>query len=369
MEQHKRVLAGLLALLLCAPLMLWGCDKDNPLNDDPALDDTEKSDIPYDYDLSEYIKLDSYKGIEVEKYPYDLTKEDMETQILLARSNYATVAEKTGAVANGDQVNIDYTGYMDGETFAGGSDTNFDLTIGSGSFIEGFEAGLIGYKAGDTVTLDLHFPSPYVNAPELSGKAVQFVVKINKVFEQALPVYDDAFVKEHYGFDTVEAFEEALFAAMTVQYENSKFSYFTQKVWSALLEKTEFIKVPEVEYLAMYEDYVNYYTALATNEGTTLNEYVQTQFGLAVADFYSEVEQLVQVTMQQELILYYIARLENITLTDEEYEEGALEYAEYYGLSSIEELEQYYETKNIKQSLLFDKVYEFLVANAVEKSE
>lgn len=364
MKQHKRVLAGLLALLLCAPLVLWGCDKD-----EPVVDDEVENDIRYDYDLTEYMKVGEYKGLEYAKYPYVVTMEDVQQQILLARANYATVAEKADAAANGDQVDIDFVGYIDGEAFEGGSAEGYSLTLGSNSFIEGFEAGLVGYKAGDTVTLDLKFPTPYVNNPEMSGKAVQFVVTINKVYEQALPAYDDAFVKEHYGYDTIESFEKALFEAMTIQAENGRYSYIIQEIWQVLLKETEFISFPEKEFLAMYEDYVNYYTMLATEQGISLNEYVKNEFNLSVSEFYEEVESVVHVTMRQEMLLVYIARQENITLTEEEYEEGALEYAEYYGLSSIEELEQYYETRNIEQSLLFDKVYEFLVSNAVEKTE
>ncbi len=371
MKLGMKIAAGMLAFLMSASL-LAGCGEkdvqdDVPGDGQPGENDTADSGVRYDYDLSQYVKLDSYKGIEIDKYTYSVTDKDVETQILLARSNYAVAAEKQDAIAVSDQVNIDYTGYMDGEQFAGGTAQGYDLTIGSGQFIAGFEDGLVGHKAGETVTLDLHFPSPYPNAPELSGKPVQFVVKINKVFEQALPEYNDAFVKEHYDYDTVAEFEKAIYDAMVEHHENGRLSYKVQQVWSKIAEMAEITEYPEKEFLSMYEDHVNYYTNLAVQEGISLNEYIQKEFGLAVESFYEEIRALVQNTMQQEMILFYVAQKENITITDEEYAEGAMEYASYYGLSSVEELEQYYSKENIAQSVLFDKVYEFLANNAVEK--
>jgi len=374
MKLGTKILAGLLALLMSVSL-LAGCTEKNVQDDvtDEVADDTQKEESDaadtgarYDYDLSQYVKLDSYKGIEIEKYTYGVTDEDVATQVLLARSNYAVAAEKLDAIAESDQVNIDFTGYMDGKEFEGGTAQGYDLTIGSGQFIEGFEAGLVGHKTGDTVTLDLHFPSPYPNAPELSGKPVQFVVKINKVFEQALPEYNDAFVKEHYEYDTVADFEKAIYDSMVAYYEQGRLSYAVEAVWNKIAEKAEIISYPEKEYKAMYDEHVDYYTAMASQKALSLNEFVKEEFGLTVESFYQQVQALVQSTMAQEMILLYVAQQENITVSDEEYQTGALAYAMQYGLTTVEELEQYYTPENIRHSVLCDKVYEFLAANAVE---
>ena len=372
MKLGTKISAGVLALLMSASL-LTGCVEKNVQDDVPAdvtgeteNNNTEDTGVRYNYDLSEYVELDFYKGIEIDKYTYGVTDEDVATQVLLARSNYAVAAEKMDAIAESDQVNIDFTGYMDGKEFEGGTAQGYDLTIGSGQFIEGFEAGLVGHKTGDTVTLDLHFPSPYPNAPELSGKPVQFVVKINKVFEQALPEYNDAFVKEHYDYDTVAEFEKAIHDSMVAYYEQGKLSYAVESVWNKIVAKTKILSYPEKEYNTMYDEHVNYYTTLATQEGISLNEYVKNEFGLAVETFYQQVQALVRSTMSQEMILYYVAQKENITISDEEYQTGAMAYAAQYGLSSVEELETYYTPENIAQSVLFDKVYEFLAENAVE---
>lgn len=356
MNITKKILTGVLAGIMTAALLLTGCEKEPET----------ASDGWYDYDLSQYVTLPAYKGIEVEAYTSMDIDAAMQQQILLARSNYATMAEKVDAIVNGDQVNIDYTGYMDGVQFAGGTATGVDLTIGSGSFIDGFESGLVGAKAGDTVTLDLHFPDPYPNNTDFSGKAVQFLVKVNKVYEQALPAYTDAFVKEYYNVETVEAFEQDVRSLLEAQNERNRYSYVANAAWAYLMEETEVLSYPEAEYDVMYTEVIAYYTSLADQQSTTLNEYVTNTFGVSVSQFYSEIESMVKESMKQEMILYTVARAENITVSDEEYETRGAEYAAYYGFASLAELEAQYDEDYIRDSILFDLVEAFLVDHAVE---
>ena len=143
MNRTSRFLAGALA---CTAVLsvLAGCSSKQ----------TEQYDR-YNYDLSQYVQLCEYKGLEIEEADIGSAEDDLENQILLARSNYAEVVEKTDAAALTDQVNIDYVGTMDGVAFEGGTASGYDLEIGSGSFIDGFEDGLIGVNIGDTVDLNL----------------------------------------------------------------------------------------------------------------------------------------------------------------------------------------------------------------------
>ena len=356
MNTTKRICTGLLAGVMTAALLLTGCEKEPQI----------ASENWYYYDLSQYVTVPEYKGIEVEAYvPADIDAA-LEQQVLLARSNYAVMAEKQDAIVNGDQVNIDYAGYMDGVQFQGGTAAGADLNIGSGMFIDGFEEGLIGSKTGDTVTLDLHFPDPYPNNPAFSGKAVQFVVTVNAVYAQALPEYNDAFVKEHYNHETVASFEQELRAALIEQDERTRYNFVIQGIWKFLGENTEVISYPEAEYNKLYEEVITYYTSLAEQESMTLNEYVTNTYGISVSEFYNEIESSVKESMKQEMILYTIARAENITVSDEEYEARGAEYAAYYGLASLAELEQYYEPEYIRDSILFDLVDEFLCEYIVE---
>lgn len=320
----------------------------------------------FNFDLSDYVRVADYKGVAVEDINTSVTDEDVQGQVLIARSNYATVAEKKGAAALTDSVTIDFVGYMNGEVFEGGSATDYDLTLGSGSFIDGFEEGLVGAMPGDTVTLELTFPDPYPNNTEFSGKPVTFVVTVNRVLEQILPEYTDAFVKEYYGYETITAFETALRESMEAQMQ-SAFTYnrITQ-AWNTVMENSEVISYPEEELDDMYQQYVTYYTALAEQDNISLNEYAQ-NLGMTVKEFTDALHEEAESEVKRAMILYYIARMENISISDAEYQSGALEYANYYGLSSVEELETYFEPDQIRQNLLFDKVLEYIADQAIAK--
>ncbi len=318
----------------------------------------------YNYDLSEYITVGTYKGVAVEDMDLSVTDEDVANHVLLARSNYAEYSRKNGAAALTDQLNIDFTGYMDGKEFEGGSAKDTDLTLGSGQFIDGFESGLVGAKAGETVTLNLKFPNPYPPSPDLAGKPVQFKVKVNYINEQILPEYTDEFVKTKYGYDNTKAFEDALRLSMEEQNKETQLFNRINQVWAEVLKNSEAKQYPQAEYNARYQSYVAYYTSLAKEEGISLNEYAANA-GMAVQEFEDWMKSETEAQMKEEMVLYYIARTEKLTISKAEYQDGALEYAKNYGLSSVSELEAYFSPEEITQNLLFDKVLEFLAEQAV----
>ena len=139
--------------------------------------------------LSDYVQLGEYKGIEVTAQDTTVTDEDVETELQSQVENATPIYEEIteGTVADGDVVNIDYEGTLDGVAFDGGTDTDFNLTIGSGQFIDGFEDGLIGKNIGDTVELNLTFPEDYTVNSDLAGQDVVFTVTINYVQGEEIP--------------------------------------------------------------------------------------------------------------------------------------------------------------------------------------
>ena len=373
MNFWNKMAAGALALLLTASLALAGCGDTNDHNDydvqtpdtAPSTDSEPESAARYDFDLSAYVTLGEYKGIEIPAYDVTVTEEDVQNQVLIARSTFATVAEKEGAVAVGDQVVIDFVGYMDGEKFEGGSAENYNLMIGSGSMIDGFEDGLIGAEKGETVTLEIAFPTPYPNNPAFSGLPVRFDVTVKNIFEQILPPYDDAFVSENYKCATVEEFEQKLYDSIAAQKEKNRETYMMQTIWEALADSCAITDYPAEEYTALYQDNLNYYQALAEQKGISLNEYALTLYGMDVSTFYETLKSGIYSRMQEEMILLSIARAEGLTVTDAEYEEGLTKFLAYYGLTSKEQLLQYVTKEQITESLLFEKAYAFLMENAV----
>ena len=243
----KRKLAAVLALAVA--LTVAGCgDKkestqentktetqDTKTETDEATEDITKDAeghvVAVDVDdISKYVTLGDYKNLEVEVTKSQVTDESVEQYIQQQLSYQPVEVTEDRPVQENDTVNIDYTGYMDGEAFEGGTATDTDLIIGSGQFIDGFESGLIGKKKGEEVTLDLNFPDPYQKNPDLAGKAVQFKVKINKISEPA--ELTDAWVAENTDLKTADEYKAEIKASLTesaeMEYKNTKKSNLFQ---------------------------------------------------------------------------------------------------------------------------------------------
>jgi len=171
----KAVSLILAALALSASLVSCGSDSDLL---------TRK----YNYDLSEYITLGDYKNLPAEGYRFEVSDAEIQQQVLATRSYYARTNDVTDRPAQaGDIVYIDYVGTIGGEEFEGGSETDCEVTIGIGTFMEGFEESLIGKNPGDSYAIDLTFPDPYPAYPENAGKDVHFEITVDSILEQELP--------------------------------------------------------------------------------------------------------------------------------------------------------------------------------------
>ncbi len=323
----------------------------------------------YDYDLSEYLEVCEYKGIPVEVYDYKVTEDDIKSQILLARSRFAgrTLVTDRAAVLY-DALKVDFHSYMDGEELEDGSAKDQEVILGSNSFIDGFEEGLLGAVAGDTVTLELTYPETYPINPGVAGKDVTFVVTVKSIYEQDLPEYNDEFVKNNYTFFTTAEFEAAVREQLETKQADALLNYKISQAWEYLVENSKVKEYPQAEYDIIYKDNVDYAEYYAAKNDMTLEEYVTEKLDYdSLDDFYDATKLDTEEWMKQEMLFYHIAREENINISDEEYKKGALEYAEYYGLSTVEAIEQYYAPENIKENLLFDKVMVFLADNAKAK--
>ena len=160
----------------------------------------KKSEVKTDYvdDLSKYVTLGEYKGLEYEETSTEVTDEDVQAELDYLLESKADVEKiMDGTVADGDTVNIDFTGMRDGVAFDGGSGTGYDLTIGSNSFIDNFEEQLIGMKPGDTKEINVTFPDPYPNNPDLAGVPVVFEVTVNYICgENIIPEMSDQFIAD-----------------------------------------------------------------------------------------------------------------------------------------------------------------------------
>lgn len=309
----------------------------------------------YDYDLNEYITLGQYKGIEVSKAEVDA---QVESQLQKALENSATDVEITDrAIKNGDTANIDYKGTIDGVEFAGGSAVGSNVEIGSGQLIDGFEAGLIGKKIGDSFDLNLTFPADYQN-PDVAGKKAKFAITVNKITEHVVPELTDATIAAmDNGFDTVDAYKAKLTSVI-------KQNMLMNQVVTSTVVKT----YPEKELKSYYDNMVKYYEYYATMYGVTLSAYITSYAGTDVDTFLAQIVDNAKSSIKSEMVLEQIVRNEKITYTDEQYKKFATELATSYGYETLEAYEKATDKATIEKSVLSSVVLEFIEANSTEKA-
>lgn len=276
---------------------------------------------------------------------------------------------------NGDIADIDYVGKINGEEFDGGSSEGYKLELGSGTFIEGFEEGLVGVKKGETKSLALTFPEDYGNT-EYAGKDVVFDVTVNGIYKTQEPEVTDEFVKENTEFESIEAYKADIRSSMEESNESTATNEKRNAIWSAVLSNCAIKKYDEQEvkdYILEYKTYVD--NMVTSSYGMTFDQYLEA-CGLGVEDFKETAVTNAKAAAKEQLILDSIAEKEGITVSDEEYQEYLNDYMEGMGVTTEDELWTQFESqgyvkedvvKSMKDTICANKVMEFLEANVVEK--
>lgn len=326
-----------------------------------------------DYDIDKYIKLPQYKGVKITETVIAVSDEDVQEAVDEFMEDFAetTTLSETDAIENGDVLSITYEGYIDGEyeAFENGEmfteqTTAYSLTIGSGAFIPGFESALIGAYPGTVTEISVTFPESYDNNPDLEGVNTKFKVNIISAKRDVYPEYNDEFVKENTEYESMEAFEAYLMEVLRAEADESELVAEIQAVWAQIVDGTEVIKVPEAIIEAQVQKTVDSYTEYATAYGMSLEDLLTNYYGTTVDTFMTEIEEECRDYVVEEMILTRIAQIEDITISDMEYSEGAEKYAVENGFTDAAALEEYYGADSIRSSLLWDKVLLFLVENA-----
>lgn len=333
-------------------------------NETEEIDDTPIGD--YSSYKQYVIKLGTYKGVEINMIPDEITDEQVEQQIESLLANTSTVEEVTDRndVQMGDIANIDYTGYLDGEPFDRGADTGFDLTIGSGQFIPGFEEGLIGAKVGETVDVDVTFPENY--SADMAGKAVTFKVTINSIKQTVVPELTEDWVKEHSSNTTIDEYKQTIRTQMEKDAYSNLVSNKSLRVLDVIYQDTEFASYPEDS----VNDYIDYMKSIfetyASYSGVSLEEYVTKGTNMTIEEFNESLRKDGEKAAGTDVICFAIADQEGISMSDEEYEEEALKYAKANNYQTVEELEKDYPKKRVYDYLIRTKVLDLISDNAVE---
>lgn len=331
---------------------------------DTEAEETEAKAERPDYQAADYVTLGEYKGLKVQ---IDLTasEDEIEEELNSAISRADVMEEITeGTVAEGDIVSIDYEGKLDGEAFDGGTAKDYDLEIGSGSFIDGFEDGLIGVNVGDTVDLNLTFPENYFSE-DLAGQEVVFTVTVHAI--KRMPELTDELVSTMTDgeYTTVDDYKASIRASLEEEKAGQRDAMIMSDLFTQVAANTTINEYPEVMVDYGVQEMSDYYVDMAESFSMEFADFLSMYLGMTEEEFNEQVVLAVQQNLQQEMYLKAIAETEGIELTEEEYEAGCEKYAETYGMESAEELVENYGESVVRLSLLQEKVLEFLKESAV----
>ncbi len=308
------------------------------------------------------VELGQYKGVEVTAQSTEVTDAEVDTRVQTALASNPNWVEVDREAQEGDEVNIDYKGSQDGVEFEGGSGENFDLTLGSNTFIDGFEDGLIGAKKGDVKTLDLTFPEDYKEAA-LAGEAVTFEVTVNAVKERQDAVLDDAFVQRVSDFTTVQEYTDDIRAQIKKEKEQSAELAKQQEALQTVVSTSK-VTLGSSEVSKRYNEEIKSLEQQAKSYGGSLSSYAA-QYGTDVGGFKEMVMADVKNEMTYEAVINAIFDQEGMTITDEDRQA----YAEANGSGmDYETIKSMQGEEAAEAEVKLYKVAKFLGDNAVEKA-
>lgn len=373
--------AIMISMLLVMALSVTGCsqktatkDKDTKTEETAKTDDAEETESDNTEDTSEdtpttaelmagidvekCVTLGDYKGVTVEKTIQSVTDEDVQNEIDNALANYPVEVDQ--AAKEGDTVNIDYVGKIDGEEFDGGSDQGADLKLGSGKFIDGFEDGLIGARKGETRTLNLTFPEDYTQ--DLAGKAVEFTVTVNAVKEPLSEPTDQWVADNIEGYDNIADYKAGIRSEQEESNEQTAENQVRYAAWTQVIDNCTINEYPEtlVEVgKKLYKQQVETYAKYA---GMELDAYIESS-GLTQEEYQSNMEEYGKNVAAQALVCQAICNKEGFAIGDDDYQKALQDMLTEYGCTE-EELIQTYGQDNVEQSIMLNRVSNLIMGNA-----
>lgn len=311
-------------------------------------------------EMEAHVELGEYKGITVEKTVQDVTEDDIDLQINnILQTLPEEVNDPEKQVEEGDIANIDYVGKKDGEAFEGGTAQDYDLTIGSGQFIEGFEEGLIGAKKGETKELDLTFPEGYPSE-DLAGQAVVFTVSVNAI--KQTPAFTEEWVVANTEYDTIDAYRQSVREDLEESNEQSAESSVKNTAWNQVLTDSEVKEYPDEDLKAVKEEYEESINTYAEQMGQSVDEFLEAQ-NMTKEQLDEQNQQYAEYKLKQNLVLQAIMDKEGLSLDDEESKKAEEQMEKDYGMTMDEMIEQYGEA-SVRETIALSRVMDLIMDNA-----
>ena len=354
----KPLLCGMAVMMLASGCAKKQGDGETSLAESPTETSADSSsEAETEADLGEITVLGEYKGLEVTRMSTDVSDEELEERIqsiLDANPEYVAVTDR--AAKDGDILDIDYEGKKDGVAFDGGTAQGYKLELGSDTFIDGFEDGLIGAKAGEKRSLNLTFPEQY-DSQELAGQAVVFDVTVNGIEEKRDAVLDLNFVQRMTDFNSVDEFRADTLADLELEKMEMAEQQLGNDVFIAATDNSQF-RLNEKLVEEQYENQISYLTAMAQIYGMTIEDYAAMS-DMTKEEMEKEIRNSVETSMKVQLLVKAIAEKENLQVEDADREEDAR-----MNFTTVEELQEMYGETAVNNAAMSNKVEAFLKDNA-----
>lgn len=339
----------------------------------------EPVDSPFDFDIKEIgkngvelickvtvkpeVKIENYKGLSAVKAPTEVTDEEVDAELQKKIEQNARIIPVEGrAVENGDIAVIDFEGFVDGEAFDGGKAEEYELEIGSGSFIPGFEEQIIGHSADEEFDVNVNFPEDY--AETLAGKAATFKIKLHAIKAKELPVADDEFVKDISEFDTLDELKADIRKTLEEQKKTASDRNFENEIFDKLANILE-AEIPEAMVNRTVDNMVNEFRYNVESQGIPFEQYLG-YLGMSVDSIKETYKERAEKEVKIELALEKIAELEGIEVTDEDVEAEFKTMSEKYSVD-IETVKKAVMAETVKKELKARKASAVVTESAVEE--
>ncbi len=314
------------------------------------------------------VKLGKYRGIELDDVKYEVTEDDINDELKSIQSkNSRILSKKSGVVENGDIVTIDFKGYVDGKIFEGGEGKDYNLIIGSGTFIDNFEEQLIGRSKGEEICVDVTFPEDY-NVDKLRGKKARFEVKINDIKIRELPDIDDDFAKSFSEFNTLDDLKNDIYTKLEKKNNDKRDSELENQLIKKVCESAEvYIPAPMVE--TEIDKLVQDFETKIKYQGVTLENYCK-HYGITLEDIRSNFRDRANKQVLSSLVLEKISMDENIHASEDEIHDKALSLSQLYSqddekIRSIKDNLIKTHKKYLEQEVIFSKTIKFLLNESI----
>mgnify|MGYP001851447000 FL=1 len=312
------------------------------------------------------VTLGEYKGLEVPKTETEVTEEEIEAELKKEQEkNSRTITVEDRGAENGDIATIDFEGFIDGTAFEGGKGTDYPLTLGSGSFIPGFEDQLVGVKAGDHVEVNVTFPEEY-QAAELAGKAAVFQCDVKKVEAKELPELDDDFAQDVSEFDTLAEYKDDIRKKLTERKEKEARTAKENAAVDKAIENAQ-MEIPDAMINTQISQMLDDFSRRMQAQGLTMEQYFQFT-GMTADKMREEMKPQALKRIQTRLVLEKIAETENIQPADEEVNEEISKMAEMYKMEAdkLKELLGDRELEQMKKDMAVQKAVTLVADEAKE---